>query len=66
MPTESYSNFGLGSLDRETTTGGARSSTVTIPATAKGTPQLKVQESGGAAVSAYISGASVAASTAAC
>ena len=39
---------------------------MTIPATAKGTPQLKVQESGGAAVSAYISGASVAASTAAC
>jgi hypothetical protein len=40
--------------------------TVTLPADAKGTPQLRVQESGGAPVSAYISGASVAASTAAC
>jgi hypothetical protein len=40
--------------------------TVTIPANAKGTPQLKVQESGTAPVSVYISGASVAASTAAC
>lgn len=40
--------------------------TVTLPATAKGTPQLRVQESGGAPVSAYISGASAAASTAAC
>jgi GxGYxY sequence motif in domain of unknown function N-terminal/GxGYxYP putative glycoside hydrolase C-terminal domain len=40
--------------------------TVTLPAVATGTPQLRVQESGGAPVSAYISGASIAASTAAC
>jgi GxGYxY sequence motif in domain of unknown function N-terminal/GxGYxYP putative glycoside hydrolase C-terminal domain len=40
--------------------------TVTIPASVGRAPQLKVRESGAAPVSVYISGASVAASTAAC
>jgi hypothetical protein len=40
--------------------------TVTIPGSPKGAPQLQVGESGAAPVSVYISGASVASSTAAC